>query len=255
MAQLWVNGRSYSTKLIAFDKDGTLVEFHHLWGHKTWHWVEAMVTSTGGDDDLRTALFGTLGFSTEKNRVVPDGPIAVASNPKLYTVAAAVLYQHGLGWHQAETVAQQSGTAIFGALPTAELIRPIGDVARTIKRLYGKNIRIAIVTSDDRIATEATLHLLGIADYVDTIVCGDDALLPNKPDPAVLRYLGQQFGVDPAQILMVGDTESDMLFGRKAGVGGCIGVTGGAGDEKVLRETADTLIPSIAAIQVDANRY
>jgi HAD superfamily hydrolase (TIGR01509 family) len=253
MTQLRVNGRTFSTKLVAFDKDGTLVDFHHLWGHKTRLWVEAMITAASGDDDLRDALYSTLGFSLEKNRVVADGPVAVATNAKIYAVAAAVLYQQGLGWHQAEEIAQQSGTTIFGALPKADLIRPIGDVTNTIKRLVDKNIRVAIITSDEQRATETTLHLLDIADYVDAIVCGDDPSLPSKPDPASLHYLCQKFGLAPAQVLMVGDTESDMMFGRNAGIGGCIGVKGGAGDERVLRKTADTIIDSIEELQIDDN--
>jgi len=254
MAQLRVNDRTFSARLIAFDKDGTLIDFHHLWGQKTRLWLEEMVKSVAGDDSLRAALYNTLGFSIEQNRVVADGPVAVATNATIYVVAAAVLYQHGLGWNQAESVAQHSGAAIFGSLPTADLIRPIGDVAHTIKRLANKNIRIAIITSDNQTATEAMLPILGIADYVDIVVGGDDPLLPNKPNPASLRYISQQFGVELAQILMVGDTESDMIFGRNAGIGGCIGVVGGAGDEKALAAVADTLIPSIEAIQVDDNR-
>jgi phosphoglycolate phosphatase-like HAD superfamily hydrolase len=255
MAQLRVNGRTFSTRLIAFDKDGTLIDFHHLWGQKTRLWVAEMVKAAAGDDDLGAALYSTLGFSTEQDKVVADGPVAVAANATIYAVAAAVLYQHGLGWTQAESVARQAGAAIFGALPTADLIRPIGNVAQTIKRLAGEDIRIVIITSDDQASAAATVHHLGIADYVDMLVGGDDPLLPNKPDPASLRYISQQFDVELAQILMVGDTESDMIFGRNAGIGGCIGVVGGAGDEHVLGVVADALIPSIEAIQIDRLSY
>lgn len=254
MAQLRVNGRTFSTRLIAFDKDGTLVDFHHLWGQKTKLWLEEMVKIVAGDSSLRAALYSTLGFSVEQNRVVADGPVAVATNATVYAVAAAVLYQHGLGWHQAESIARHSGEMMFGSIPTADLIRPVGDVAQTIKRLAAQNIRIVIISNDNQAPTEATLHLLGIADYVDGVVGGDDPLLPNKPDPASLRYISQQFGVELAQMLMVGDTESDMIFGRNAGIGGCIGVVGGAGDERALAAAADALIPSIEAIRIDDNK-
>ena len=245
-----VNGRSFSPKLIAFDKDGTLVNFHHLWGQKTLRWVEAMVTQVGGDESLRVDLWRTLGFSQVQNRVVPDGPVAVASNPKIYGVAAAVLYQHGLGWHQAEAVAHESGSRVFGALPTADLIQPIGDVTGTMRRLHEADIRLAIITSDDRLATQATLPLLGIRDYVDILVCGDDPL-PNKPDPAGLLHVARTLGVALDDMAMVGDTKSDILFGRNAGVGWCVGVVGGAGDEVILAETADLLVHSIEAIKID----
>ena len=249
MTQVIVNGRIFTPQLIAFDKDGTLVDFHHLWGQKTQRWVEAMVAQVGGGDGLRSALFRTLGFSAEKKYVVADGPVAVASNAKIYGVATAVLYQHGLSWHQAEAMAHNTGTAFFGALPTGGLIQPIGDVRGTMKRVHEAGIRVAIITSDDRAATQATLPLLGIQNYVDIVVCGDDPL-PNKPDPAGWQHVAQQLGISPAQMLMVGDTESDMLFGRNGSVMGCLAVVGGAGDEGVLWKTADLLIDSIEAIQV-----
>ena len=245
-----VNGRSFSSiQLIAFDKDGTLVNFHHLWGQRTRQWVEAMVAEVSGDEGLRMDLYRALGFSAAANRVVPDGPVAVASNPKIYGVAAAVLYQHGLSWHQAEALAFRSGSMIFGALPTADLIQPLGNVTSTMKRLHSRGVRIAIVTSDDRAATQTTLSLLGIGDFVDVLICGDDPL-PNKPDPTAWQQMAQQVGISPARMLMVGDTESDMLFGRNGGVAGCLAVIGGAGEEAVLHQKADVLLASIDEIQL-----
>ncbi len=245
-----VNGRSFfSIQLIAFDKDGTLVNFHHLWGQRTRQWVEAMVAEVSGDEGLRMDLYRTLGFSAAANRVVPDGPVAVASNPKIYGVAAAVLYQRGLSWHYAEDVAYRSGSVTFGSLPTADLIQPLGDVKNTFKKLHNKGICIAIITSDDRAATEATLPLLGIGDFVDVLICGDDPL-PNKPDPTAWQQVAQQVGISPAQMLMVGDTESDMLFGRNGSVAGCLAVIGGAGVEAVLHQKADVLLTSIDEIQL-----
>jgi phosphoglycolate phosphatase len=110
-------------------------------------------------------------------------------------------------------------------------------------------IRIAITTSDDRAITEATISLLGITKYVDLLVCGDDDV-PNKPAPDGLWKVGRQLNIQPSQILMVGDTASDMNFGRNAGAAGCIGIRGGAGDILALSQEADEVIDSIDEIEV-----
>ncbi|MFQ5421810.1 MAG: HAD family hydrolase [Anaerolineae bacterium] len=128
-------------------------------------------------------------------------------------------------------------------------VQPIGDVSSAIARLAQAGVRIAIITSDDRAATEATLPLLGIAGLVDVLVCGDDDV-PNKPAPDALWQMGRQFDVDPAQMLMVGDTAGDMIFGRNAGVSGCIGIRGGAGDPFKLSHHANSIVDSINCIEV-----
>jgi phosphoglycolate phosphatase-like HAD superfamily hydrolase len=250
MATLLVNGRTFpDIQLVVFDKDGTLVDFDHLWGGKAQQWVEGMVQHLGSSNSLKTQLYQAIGYDPNAQRVINDGPLAVASTPVLYTVAAVVLYQHGIHWHQAEQLSQQYGLTSLGAAPTAAEIKPLGDVVGTMRRLVEAGVRIVVATSDGRMVTQATLPHLGITDSVDDLFCGDDPL-PNKPNPTGMFHLAEKFNLQPNQILMVGDTVSDMLFGRNAGVAGCVGISSGAGDVLALQETADTVIPAIDAIQV-----
>ncbi|MGB0386662.1 MAG: HAD family hydrolase [Ardenticatenaceae bacterium] len=249
MANLLLNGRLFDIDLVVFDKDGTLIDFHHLWGQKAILWVEWLVERVKGDDSLREALYGTLGYDSKIGRTINDSPLAVASMPKLYTIAAAVLYQHGVNWHKAEDVVQESLLVTIDALPTHDLVKPVGDVAGVCRRLRESNVQIAIATSDNRLPTEATLPLLGITEEVSLLVCGDDDL-PNKPAPDALWHIGSQLGVEPAKMMFVGDTISDMLTGTNAGVGCRVGILGGAGERAALEAQADVILASIDEIEV-----
>jgi phosphoglycolate phosphatase-like HAD superfamily hydrolase len=249
MARVSVNGRYFDIDAIAFDKDGTLLDFHHLWGQKAQLWVDALVARTDGSAAMRQTLFQTLGYEPASQRVVNDSPLVVASIPKLYTLAAAVLYQHGVAWHVAEGLVQTAVAETIEAIPSAQLVRPLGAVAAAVQSLHAAGVQIAVITSDDRRATLDELPALGIAEWVAAIVCGDDPL-PNKPAPEGLYHAAQTLGVVPQRMLMVGDTASDMVFGRNAGVAGCIGVRGGAGDLAVLRQHADVVVGSIGEIEV-----
>ena len=253
MATISVNGRIYDDiQLIAFDKDGTLVDFNHLWGERSRKWIDWLVRRGGsganGRDNLYLALCDSLGFDPQTNRIINDSPLAVASMPKIYTIAATVLYQNGLAWLEAEKVVEASLSESFNALPTANEIQPIGNVKRVIGHLVSAGVYIAIITSDGRIITEAILSTLDIKEFVHFLVCGDDNM-PNKPAPDALWAIGRQLNIDPSQMLMVGDTASDMIFGRNAGAAGCIGIRGGAGNLSALSQTADEIIDSIEAIQ------
>ncbi len=248
-ARILVHGRIFQTRLVVFDKDGTLIDFHHLWGQKARLWVETLARQVSGGEALQQALSHGLGYNPAINRVVNDGPLAVASMPKLHTIAAAILYQHGLHWHEAEQHVQASLEASIGKLPTGNLIKLRGDVAGLFQQLTQAGIQIAIITSDDRAATEATLPLLSIEGQISLLVCGDDEI-PNKPAPDAIWHIGSRLGVDPAHIMMVGDTASDMITGANAGVGCCVGILHGAGDQAALAAHADVVLDSIDEIQV-----
>ena len=249
MAQLSLNGRLFDVDLIAFDKDGTLIDFHQLWGRRARLWVEWLQRQVNGSASLAGALYRGLGYDPGRDRVVNESPLAVATMAKLSTIAAVVLYQHGIAWHEAEQIVAESVATTIGAPPTPDSVRPIGDVAGSIYRLAAAGVRLAVITSDDRAGTQTTLRMLGIADKIDILVCGDDPI-PNKPAPAPLWHVGRQFHVDPAGMMMVGDTVSDMLCGRSAGVGCRLGIVGGAGDQATLAAHADVTLPSIEDIHV-----
>ena len=247
MAKLSVNHKIYDIDLVIFDKDGTLIDFHHLWGEKAILWVKWLVEKVGGNEALQVALYHTIGYDPVTRRTINDSPLAVTPMPKLYTIAAAVLYQHGVGWHEAEDCVQASLAHTIEALPTADLIKPKGDVAHVCRRLQAAGVKLAIATSDSRAPTQATLPLLGIEEQISLLACGDDNL-PGKPAPDGLWHIGRELGVEPSKMMFVGDTVSDMLTGINAGVACRVGILGGVGDRAVLGAHADVVLESIEEI-------
>jgi phosphoglycolate phosphatase len=249
MARIAVGPLVREIDLVAFDKDGTLIDFYHLWGRRARVAVAAVTERAGGDVELAARLYRSIGYDPARDRAAADGPLAIASMPKLYTICATVLYQHGLSWHEAEAIAQDAFAGALGAIPTADQVRPLGDPRGLFRRLAGAGVKIALVTSDDRAATAATLGLLGLADHVAAMVCGNDPI-PNKPAPDALRHLEERLGVPAARMMMVGDTVGDLETGRNAGIGCCVGVLSGTGREEQLGWRADAVIASIDEIRV-----
>src|SRR5471030_509342 len=156
MARIGLGAVVHDIELAVFDKDGTLIDFHHLWGRKARLAVEAAVTAAGGDPALASRLYHSIGFDPATGRPAANGLLAVTSMPKLYTICATVLYQHGIAWHEAELVAKEHFASGLGALPTGDLVKSAGDVVLLLRALTAAGVKIAIVTSDDRAATLAT---------------------------------------------------------------------------------------------------
>lgn len=106
--------------------------------------------------------------------------------------------------------------ALYEAEP-ATLTRPYPGVAQTLARLKDDGVRLAICTNKAERVTHAVLRALGLDGFFGAVV-GGDSLPVRKPDPAPLRAALERLGVDPAEAVMVGDSEHDAATAEAAGV-------------------------------------
>ncbi len=82
--------------------------------------------------------------------------------------------------------------------------------------LSGLGIRLACLTNKAEAFTLPLLEEMGLAERFE-IVVGGDTLAARKPDPLPLRYIAAQFGLPPGEILLVGDSVTDVKTARAAG--------------------------------------
>lgn len=86
-----------------------------------------------------------------------------------------------------------------------------------IQRLLAAGIRLGIVTRNcGDCVNEFLRHAELPADTFSPVVTRDTDV-PNKPDPAPVHLCCAAWGIDPAHVLVVGDSIDDMLSGRAAG--------------------------------------
>ena len=240
MAIFSIAGCEYQIACIVFDKDGTLVDLHLLWGSMMERWVRLAGEQLGVD--VSAEIYQTVGYDPRKKRVIPDSILAVSTLPQLAIATAVVFHQHGIDWHHAQHVVEQIIIDPLHGLPTREMLRPLYQPA-TLQKLHDVGIKLAILTSDDRAPTEAALHLLGIDQLFCAVGCADDPI-PPKPDAAGIVRIAALCGVNSAEMLMVGDSRGDMVTGRNAGVAACIGI----GSAERLAPIADHIFVNIDAL-------
>lgn len=251
MVTIEANGRRFVARAIVFDKDGTLVDIHQLWVKRTWQWIVDMAAKAGGDARMRQQFCEALGVDVPAGRLTAEGPAAVATSEVVGTLAAGVLYRYGRPWHEASDIARSTAMqTIMAPIQDGEL-QPLGDVLNTIERFVGAGLTLAVATGDDRWMTEANLTQLGVRQHMSAVLCGDDPA-PRKPDAGALAWISGQIAVPTGEIVMVGDTATDILAGRNAGAAGCIGILEGAGDPALLSRLADAVVDRIDQIQVIA---
>jgi len=104
------------------------------------------------------------------------------------------------------------------------------DVASVLDYFRAK--RRAVVSNKIERLTVAVVRGLGVERQFDAILGGDSAA-EKKPHPALLMSVLQRFEIPAAKALMIGDGDTDIEAGKRAGVITC-GVTYGLGNKEDL---------------------
>ena len=90
-------------------------------------------------------------------------------------------------------------------------------VMDTLKALKARGIKTAILTNKDAAFTQIIVDKHALGDVIDLVLCGDQLPAP-KPDPAGADRCMKTLGVDAANTLYVGDSETDVKTARAAGI-------------------------------------
>ncbi|MDN5852719.1 MAG: phosphoglycolate phosphatase, partial [Actinomycetia bacterium] len=98
----------------------------------------------------------------------------------------------------------------------ADLSRPYPDVVESLRALKQRGARLAVVTNKRTGLSVPLLQALDLAHLFHAVICGDTTARP-KPaaDPAL--HACAALGVDVADALFVGDSDSDVACARAAG--------------------------------------
>ena len=91
-----------------------------------------------------------------------------------------------------------------------ELIRPYDGAVETLTALREQGRDVAVWTGRDRRSTEDLARRWRLGEQLGALVCGDD-LPTHKPHPDGLREILRRLGRAPAECVMVGDADVDVL--------------------------------------------
>jgi pyrophosphatase PpaX len=174
-------------RAILFDLDGTLIDTFWLYA-----------------ESFRRALAPYLGRTPSDEEMIARGPGSERS--------------FLLGWLGAE--AGERCHADFGrhyeALHGALHEGMYDGVREMLAALRAAGYPLGVVTGKGRHAWTVTAQEMGLGDFA-VVVTDNDVGAP-KPDPEGLLAASKALGLPPGEIVYVGDSESDLLAGRAAGM-------------------------------------
>lgn len=113
-----------------------------------------------------------------------------------------------------------------------------------VATLKAAGYRVAICTNKPEALAELLLTRLGVRDAFGAML-GADSLAVRKPDPEHLFETARRAGGDPAQCVLIGDSDTDRNTARAAGVP-CVLVTFGPSGEDMAALEPEALLDDFA---------
>jgi phosphoglycolate phosphatase len=126
-------------------------------------------------------------------------------------------------------------------------LSPMPGAEAALDKLAGAGVSVCLMTGFGRTTMGRILDTLGWWQRVDLAICPAD-VARGRPWPDLVLTAALRLNVDDVRhIAVCGDTDSDMLCGRRAGASVVAGVRTGAHDPERLRDAGAThIIDSIA---------
>jgi len=125
-----------------------------------------------------------------------------------------------------------------------ELARLHPGIEEVLRHLRTRGVSLAVFTGKGRRTTEITLNEFKIGSYFDMVVSGSD-VKHHKPHPEGICQVLSALNVRPDDAVMVGDSLSDIVASRGAGVRVASVVWDSYDKERVIRENSDILFHSV----------
>ena len=253
MKSLVIGDRATECRMVIFDKDGTLFYFADTFVPLIRRRAEIVSSSLDAGNGLLDVLMRAWGVDPVTGAVDPAGPCPVALQSEELIIGASAVYREGFPWLEARRAVKSSFDQADIDLDRSGLARPVPGAKGVLNRLKQAGLLLGLATGDDRNPTEAMLARSGLRDLFDEILCAED-VRASKPDPGILFDICRRTGVPPSEAIYVGDTPSDMIAGRDAGMKLVVGVLeGGIVPREAMEETADILIDTLEEIKIESD--
>ena len=209
----------HAIQLVIFDLDGTLIDSRLDLVHS----VNAALRHIGRPELPEDVIASYVG----------DG--------------APVLIQRALGGEAVDDATVRRGLEFFlkyyreHKLDHTTVYPGIAEALATIQHSSnGTPRKMAVLSNKPVVPSRAIVEALGLGRFFSQIY-GGNSFATKKPDPEGARKMLTEYGVEPQQAAIVGDSHVDISTGRNAGMA-TVGVTYGFAPHTLQDEPPDVLV-------------
>ncbi|MFX1539296.1 MAG: HAD family hydrolase [Promethearchaeota archaeon] len=117
----------------------------------------------------------------------------------------------------------------------------------TLQGLHSRNVKIAVLTNDNRAVADYLLNKHDLTPYVDLLISRDEA--PHmKPSTEGLELILEHFKVTPDEAIFIGDSTIDVMTATKLGIRCIARQSKVRTKEELLSEGAIVVFPTLTLI-------
>ena len=214
-------------KAVLFDKDGTLLEFSDLWIDS----VIGFLKEKDLTEEDRRSLYKKVGIN-ENNKVEENSILSSETARDLAEIFSEFIKE------DEEKIYKELDNYLLDFLKNSKSeIKENCDLKKLFEYLKSKNIIIGIFTSDNYRQAKFSMEYLKVDSFIDFYAAAD--LYKKKPDTEGLEIFKEKYNLRDKEIMIVGDSKVDMIFGKDTIK---VGVLCGTGSKEMLEEYTENIV-------------
>jgi len=208
-------------RCVVFDLDGTLVDIGDL-----FYRIFAEVVRARG--------LAPLSFDKHGDPWVSAHAQTLAAYPQLRGVAAEPSFADT--WERVLTDMLADGE-----------VRVYPEAWSVLEQVHAAGRSLCLASNTPKRFVGIKLEVLGIARLFDAVFTPQDRW-GGKPKPDSLLYMMERFGLAPSEVLMVGDHDQDIVYGKNASVRTAAVLSGYGNSEELEAAEPDFLLANISML-------
>ncbi|RUL55884.1 HAD family hydrolase [Lysinibacillus antri] len=214
-------------KWVFFDKDGTLIDLFSIW--IPWSKSVYLYITNSLEEPFPLSereFIMKLGVNEDEMSIDITSPLAIGSILESQIITAFILYENGIRWDQAMTIAK--GAMDFANEQKKVLeVKLLPGVYELLRQLKANGIKMGVVTADITSNAVYMLEKVQLSHFFDFIY-GSDLVENSKPSPDLAYLAAERHHINLSKVIMIGDSNADMRFAKNARLlqGICINCNG-----------------------------
>lgn len=213
-------------KAILFDKDGTLLKFSDIWVDS----IVKFLNEKNLSEDKKKKLFKKIGVKA--NNEVEENSILSSETVK----DLALIFSEFLDGEIDEIYREIDDFLLEFLKENKEEIVETCDLKNLFSDLKNRGIIIGLFTSDNFRNAKFSMEYLNLDNFIDFYAAAD--LYEKKPNTESLEIFKEKYSLKDEEIIIVGDSKVDMIFGKDTIK---IGVLCGTGSREMLLKYTENI--------------